>query len=191
MNYFVKSIYTKDLVGKEYRNCIGEFTYGKIKIIDYNEGIKLKIGRFCSIAKNTTIILGGEHRVDWVTTYPFPEHKQKWLGSAIVDGYPKIKGDVIIGNDVFIGFGVTILSGVTIGDGAIIGAMSLVTKNIEPYSIVGGNPAKIIRKRFSDIQIKKLLKIAWWNWSIKKIKNNINLLCSKNVKKVIEQYDIS
>jgi acetyltransferase-like isoleucine patch superfamily enzyme len=175
--------YTKDIVEKKYKKNIGKHTYGNVNILDWGEGSKLIIGKYCSIAENVTIFLGGEHRSDWVTTYPFPAIEY-WKKARCIKGHPKSKGSVIIGNDVWIGYGSTILSGVKIGDGAIIGAKSLVTKNIDPYTIVGGNPAKIIRKRFDDATINKLLKIKWWNWSEFKINRKINILCSSDLKKM-------
>lgn len=175
--------YTRESIDKKYKKYIGKDTYGIPTILDWGEDAKLKIGDFCSIAEKVTIFLGGEHRSDWVTTYPFPAI-ESWKNAKNIKGHPKTKGDVIIGNDVWIGYGSTILSGVKIGDGAIIGAMSLVTKNVEPYTIVGGNPAKPIRKRFDDSNIKKLLKIKWWHWSKYKISKKINVLCSPNVEKI-------
>jgi NDP-sugar pyrophosphorylase family protein len=123
-----------------------------------------------------TIFLGSEHRTNLVSTYPFDE-----IVGQRAAGCNKTKGDVIIGNDVWIGFGVIILSGVTIGDGAVIGAGSLVSKNVEPYTIAAGNPCKIIRKRFSDEVIKKLLEIKWWNWSKEEIIKNVPYLESSNI----------
>lgn len=188
MYLFLRRRYTKDLVSKKYKKDIGDFTYGNVKIISFGEGAKLKIGKFCSIAPGLKIFLGGEHRTDWITTYPFPamEFRSIWPEAQKIKGYPKTKGNVIIGNDVWIGRDVTILSGVTIGDGAVIGANSLVAKDIEPYSIVGGNPAKLIKKRFDNKTINKLLKISWWDWPIKKIKQNIHMLCNNDIKKFIK-----
>ncbi|MEI6155241.1 MAG: CatB-related O-acetyltransferase [Deltaproteobacteria bacterium] len=102
-------------------------------------------------------------------------------GKVSEKGHPRDKGDVIIGNDVWIGQGVTILSGVSIGDGAVIAAKSIVTKSVKPYEIVGGNPSKHIRFRFSEDYIEKMLKIQWWNWEISKITENIELLTSDNL----------
>lgn len=98
--------------------------------------------------------------------------------------HPKSNGDVIIGNDVWIGYGATLMSGVKVGDGAVIAANSVVTKNVEPYTIVGGNPAKVIRKRFEKEVIEKLLKIQWWNWDDSKINKNLKFLCSDNLNEI-------
>ncbi len=147
--------------------------------------ITLEIGNFCSIARGLNIILGANHRMDWVSMSPI---------NFLFNICPEInelssKGNVIIGNDVWIGTEVTILSGVTIGDGSVIGARSVVTKSVPPYTIVAGNPAKTIRKRFSDDIINKLLKIKWWNWDDEKIKQNAKLLLSPNMDEFIKKYD--
>lgn len=139
----------------------------QITLRQWGEGAQLKIGNFCSIASNITVLLGGNHRTDWVTTYPFG-HCKNFPDVAPVKGHPKTNGNVVIGNDVWIGSGATIMSGVTIGDGAVIAANSHVVKDVAPYSIVGGNPAKHIKFRFTEEQIKSLLQIQWWNWDNKK-----------------------
>ncbi len=127
--------------------------------------------------------LNAGHNINWVSTYP-PNSTQ---GEKTIKGHPTSKGDIIIGNDVWIGYGATILSGVKIGDGAIIGARAVVTKNVEPYSIVVGNPAKEKRKRFNKKTIKKLLKIKWWNWPIEKIQKNEKTIWSPNIKQLFEK----
>ena len=163
---------------------IGKFSFGYPKVKSWGENATLKIGSFCSIAPGVNIVLGGEHRIDWITTYPFNKilHEYKYL-----KGHPATKGDIIIGNDVWIGMNATILSGVTIGDGAVIGANSLVTNDVEPYMIVGGNPAKPIRKRFDQQTIDRLLRIKWWDWDIEKIKRNVPDLLSKQVEQFLDK----
>lgn len=146
---------------------IGEHTYGNPEIFDWTHKYKLSIGKFCSIADNVQIILDGNHRTDWVTTFPLFK-----LGLPAADGYPAGKGDMTIGNDVWIGKNVLILPGVNIGDGAVIAAGSVVIKNVENYEMVGGNPARQIKPRFMPEQIEKLEKIKWWDWDVEKIKNN-------------------
>ena len=167
--------HTKDIY-KKY--LIGDYTYGNPTIID-RWGGDLQIGKFCSIAENTVIMLGGNHRPDWITTYPF---------ASFFDGFPDVKSGcpkkekkTIIGNDVWLCRDVLILPGVSIGDGAVIGAGTVVSKDVEPYSIFVGNPGRVVKKRFSDDIIQKLLKIKWWEWGIEKIKKNIKLLCSNNI----------
>ena len=154
---------------------------------DWHQGSTLQIGDFCSIAENVTILLGGNHPTDWISSFPFgvvfEEFKERYYQ------YPKLsKGSVIIGNDVWIGLNTIILSGVTIGDGAIVAAGSVVTKNVEPYAIVGGNPAKLLKKRFSDEAISKLLAIQWWNWEIDKIKENLDLILSDRIDPFIDRH---
>lgn len=166
---------------------MGKFSYGDPEILSWEStDNKIRVGKFVSIAKGCKIILNGEHHHDWITTYPLRYLRKQWPEASKIEGHPYSKGDVIIGNDVWIGRDVTISSGVTIGDGAVIGTCALVTKDVAPYSIVGGVPAKLIMKRFSDNQIKSLLKIKWWNWPENKIRKNIMLLSSNNIDKFID-----
>ena len=143
-------------------------------------GDQLIIGKFCSIASDVKFIMnGGNHRTDWFTNYPFPVFENGWE-KAMPDSWPD-KGNTIIGNDVWIGYGATIMPGIQVGDGAIIATNSVVTKNVEPYSIVGGNPAKEIRKRFEENIIKELLEIKWWDWEIEKITRNLQAICGSDI----------
>jgi acetyltransferase-like isoleucine patch superfamily enzyme len=164
----------------------GKYTYGKPLIRYGNNNAKLIVGNFCSIAENVSVWLGGNHRNDWVTTYPFGHINETIFNKYNGEGHPSTKGDVIIGNDIWISSNVTIMSGITIGDGAIIARNSHVVKNIEPYSIVGGNPAKFIKFRFSNEQIEKLLKIKWWFWDDEKINNFTPLLCNTDIDNFIK-----
>ena len=139
-------------------------------------GDKLIIGKFCMIASDVTFIMNGaNHLTDAVSTYPFAIFGNGWENAMEGKTYPT-KGDTNIGNDVWIGYKAMIMAGVTIGDGAIIAARSVVTKDVAPYSIVGGNPAKEIKKRFSKEQIDKLLALKWWDWDIEKITKNVQNL---------------
>jgi virginiamycin A acetyltransferase len=139
-------------------------------------GDKLIIGKFCMIASGVTFIMNGaNHMTDALTSYPFAIFGNGWEKAMDNKSYP-IKGDINIGNDVWIGYNATIMSGVTIGDGAIIATNSTVTKDVEPYAIVGGNPAHEIRKRFPDETIAKLLETKWWDWEIEKITENVQNL---------------
>ncbi len=144
-------------------------------------GDKLIIGRFCALAEGVTFIMNGaNHRMDGITTYPFNIFGSGWEKvTPAVEQLP-FKGDTVIGNDVWIGQNVTILPGVKIGDGAIIAANATITKNVEPYAIVGGNPARLIKKRFSAEMIELLLKLQWWNWDEQKIFDQLELLVSVN-----------
>lgn len=162
------------------------YTYGleNIKVRDWGEGADVKVGSFCSIADNVTIFIGGNHRTDWVTTYPFG-HIHKDVFPHHGKGHPATKGDVVIGNDVWIGSGSTILSGVTIGDGAVIAANSVVVKDIPPYAIAAGNPAITLKYRFTQSQIERLLENAWWNLPDSRINDLIPLLCSNDIEALI------
>lgn len=143
---------------------VGKCTYGvgNIQLAHHHHAPPLSIGRFCSIAGNVKIFTGAYHRTDWITTYPFGTKHQEFFGDEIPPGFPHSNGGVIIGNDVWIGNSATIMSGVTIGDGAVIAANAHVIKSVLPYEIVGGNPAKHIRFRFSQPDIDKLLMTKWW-----------------------------
>jgi acetyltransferase-like isoleucine patch superfamily enzyme len=167
-------------VGKSPVFC-GRYTYGvaNVSIREWGEGASLSFGSFCSISTNITIFLGGNHRSDWISTFPFGHIFQNELGGFEVEGHPATKGDVIIGNDVWIGANSSILSGVTIGDGAIIASNSNVVRDVAPYTIVGGNPAKIIKERFSKNIVDLLLKIKWWDMDLNEIKKMHKILCSK------------
>jgi acetyltransferase-like isoleucine patch superfamily enzyme len=160
---------------------VGKHTYGhkNIKVI-WENSAELTIGSFCSFADNIKIYLGGNHRTDWITTYPFG-HINKYVFEHDGNGHPATRGNVTIGNDVWIGSNVTIMSGVTIGSGAVIGANSHVISNVKPYAVVGGNPAQLFYFRFSNEVIKKLLKLKWWDLSDKEINKIIPLLCSNNI----------
>lgn len=150
-------------------------------------GDKLIIGKFCAIAKGVEFIMNGaNHRMCSVTTYPFNIMGCGWeKATPALEDLP-LKGDTVIGNDVWIGQNVTILPGVHIGDGAIIGANSVVSKDVLPYHIVGGNPIKIIRKRFDDETIAFLLNLKWWDWYAEKIFDNLDILCSGEIDRIRE-----
>lgn len=164
---------------------IGDGTYGSPEVAFYDAGAKLRIGKFCAIAPKVTILLGGEHHHDWVSNYPF---NLQYEEAKALPGYPFTKGDVTIGNDVWLGYGALVLSGITIGDGAVIAARSVVTKDVPPFAIVGGVPAKLIRYRFSHSVIQELLKIAWWDWPKSKVLESAPLLQSSNVDEFIERF---
>ena len=170
---------------------VGEYTYGYVKVNYWEENCRLSIGKFCSIAEGVEIFLGGNHRVDWLSTYPFPSRTSYFPEARNVTGHPSTKGDVVIGNDVWIGKGSMIMSGVTVGDGAVIGARSVITSDVEPYCIVAGNPARFIRKRFDTDTIQRLLKIKWWDWPIEKIHENVRHLCSSNVAQFLSSSSIT
>lgn len=138
------------------------------------------------IASDVKFIMNGaNHLTNSLTAYPFAIFGNGWENAMNNKSYPQ-KGDINIGNDVWIGYNATIMAGVTIGDGAIIATNSTVIKDVEPYSIVGGNPATEIKKRFSKETILKLLELKWWNWDIEKITKNIHNLTDKEIDKLTE-----
>lgn len=146
-------------------------------------GNQLKIGKFCSIACGAKFLFtSANHTMRSLSTYPFPIFFKEWgLDAKNITSAWDNKGDIIIGNDVWIGFEAVILSGVTIGDGAIIGTRAVVTKDVPPYTIVGGIPAKSIRKRFSNDVISELLKLQWWDWPENRVKQNIDSIQSGRI----------
>jgi len=164
---------------------VGEWSYGEPEVVYYDSGARLRIGRFCSFAPGVTILLGGEHHAEWVTTYPF---SLVFPDAKALPGYPLTKGDVTVGNDVWIGQDALILSGVTIGDGAVVGARSTVTRDVEPYTICAGSPAHSIRPRFPPETIAALRRLAWWNWPLDKVKEAWPLLCSSDVEAFLRKY---
>jgi virginiamycin A acetyltransferase len=163
---------------------VGEYTYyddledvhNFEKNVKYHfdfSGDRLIIGKFCMIASGVSFIMNGaNHLTDAISTFPFAIFGNGWEHAMNGKEYP-VKGDTVIGNDVWIGHNATIMAGITIGDGAIIAANASVVKDVEPYSVVGGNPAQLIKKRFPDDKIERLVKLKWWNWDIGKITRNV------------------
>ena len=153
---------------------------------------KLIIGNFSSIASKVEVVLsnGRGHDINNVSTFPFGIRELNGMsGAKNTNNQSKnTNGDVVIGSDVWIGENTKILSGVTIGDGAVIANNSHIVKDIEPYSVVGGNPAKHIKFRFDEETIKKLLKIQWWNWDDEKIQENVNLLCNDDIRSFVDKF---
>jgi virginiamycin A acetyltransferase len=197
MNGFNQVCFLKNVI-KNPNIIIGEYTYydDPVDSENFERNVlyhyafmndKLVIGKFCAIARDVKFIMNGaNHKIDCFTTYPFSIFGNGWEKVT-----PKIedlpyKGDTIIGNDVWIGYDSIIMPGIKIGNGSIIASKSVVVNNIEPYSIVGGNPAKVIRKRFDENVINMLQKVEWWNWSIEKITENLEVLTSNNFKKLMD-----
>lgn len=149
-------------------------------------GDRLIIGKFCMIASGVKFIMNGaNHLTKAVSAYPFAIFGNGWERAMEGKTYP-VKGDIRIGNDVWIGYNATIMSGVTVGDGAIIATNSTVIKDVEPYSVVGGNPAAEIKKRFSGEKIARLLELKWWDWDLEKITNNLPYLTDDRVDRLVE-----
>lgn len=163
---------------------MGDHSYGNPIVVKYGvDPGKVTIGKYCAIASGVTILLGGNHRVDWVTGYPF---RVKFdLPGKYEDGHPVSKGDLVIGSDVWIGYGATILSGITIGHGSVIAAKAVVTKDVPPYAIISGVPARVVQHRFPPEQVEALLKIAWWDWPKEKILASIHLLNNPDIDQFI------
>lgn len=155
-------------------------SYGLPKVHDWDEGATLSIGAYCSIALNVQILLGGHHHSEWLTTYPF--------SSMLPGDIPRTsfsRGDVLIGNDVWLCSNSIVLSGVSIGDGAIVSAGAVVTKDVEPYSIVAGNPARHVRWRFDESTRAALLEIAWWRWPVEEVSKIAPMLCTGDIVSLI------
>lgn len=144
---------------------------------------RLTIGKFCSIACGAKFLFNSaNHALGSLSTYPFPIFFEEW--GLPVEDIPRAwdnKGDIVVGNDVWIGYEAVILAGVTIGDGAVVGARAVVTKDVPPYAIVGGVPAKPIRKRFSDGVIQRLLALKWWDWPVERIAANLEAIQSGDI----------
>lgn len=156
---------------------IGHHTYGTPRILFWKEGAPLRIGRYCSIAEEVEIYLGGIHNPQLISTYPF----SRLLGTGTGDEHLLHKGGVTIGDDVWIGRHAVIMPGINIGSGAVIAAGSVVTHAVPPYTIVAGVPSRVVRLRFTQDVIDQLLKIAWWNWPDAEIRAIAPLLQSKDI----------
>ena len=161
-----------------------------INIITWSEEYQINVGKYTSIGRDCDFFLHSNHRPDWTTT-----SSQLWgpVTNEIAElhmkmGHPSCKGNIDIGNDVWIGAKSTIMSGVKIGDGAVIGARTMVTKDVPPYSIVVGNPGRIIKYRFNEDQVQKLLKIKWWDWTEDRIKTEATDMWSDKIDEFIERH---
>ena len=185
-----KEIYVKPTI-KNPQIIVGDFTYiadsdfesHVTHLYEWN-GDRLIIGKFCQIAAGVEFVMNGaNHQMNAVSTFPFFT-LEGWNASAPQKSDMPLKGDTVIGNDVWIGQNATIMPGIHIGDGAIIGANSLVSKDVEPYTIVAGNPIRVIRKRFDDELIDLLERFKWWDKSIEEINNLIPILTNGDLEKV-------
>ena len=190
-----KEIYVKPTITNK-NIIVGDFTYiadsefesHVTHLYEWNDD-KLIIGKFCQIASGVEFIMNGaNHQMNAVSTFPFYT-LEGWEQTPPSKEDLPLKGDTVIGNDVWIGQNAVILPGVHIGDGAIIGAYSVVGSNVDPYTIVAGNPARVIRKRFSDKLIQTMEELKWWDLSIEEINDLIPTLTSSNLEKVTEELD--
>lgn len=149
-------------------------------------GDRLIIGKFCALASGITFIMNGaNHKLSGFSSYPFQIFGNGWEEVIPQPGDLPYKGNTVIGNDVWIGYQAVIMPGVQVGDGAIIAAKSVVTRDVAPYTIVGGNPAQCIRQRFDDEVIQRLVEVAWWNWSIEKITRNLKKIVGADIEALI------
>lgn len=162
---------------------IGSKCYGLPVVKHPHKDATLSIGSYCSFAENVQIFMGGMHHTNWVSTYLFPAYEEN---CEHIQNWALTNGNVTIGNDVWLCANCVILSGVTIGDGAVIANGAIVTKDVPPYAIVGGNPAKLIRWRFDEVTRNALHASAWWNWPEQEILSVVDKLCSENIQDFIE-----
>lgn len=164
---------------------IGEHTYGKPQVIT-NELARLRIGRYTSIAANVTIVMAN-HRTDLVTTYPFRLCRHLWPEAATGEPDHEACGDVVIGHDVWIGTGSLILPGAVMGHGAVVAGRAVVRGTVPPYAIVAGNPARVVRYRFSGSIVERLLAIAWWDWDEALLRQKLPFMMSSNIDKFLDE----
>lgn len=157
---------------------IGAYTYGRPKVRFPESGARLVIGRYGSIADGVEILLGGNHELGWATTYPFPALPRLWPEAAGMTGHHTSRGDVVIGHDVWLGSQSMILSGVNIGHGAVVAARAVVTRDVPPYAVVAGNPARVVKLRFDETRIEQLLASRWWLRPAAEIRKLIPVLMS-------------
>lgn len=166
------------------RATAGPHTYGGYRVdVGRGERAHVHIGDYCSIATGVRFVVGGNHRPDWVSTYPF---RVLWgLSGAWTDGHPRPEEDIVVGNDVWIGADALILPGVNIGDGAVVGARAVVARDVRPYAIAAGVPARELRRRFGDEHVEALLKLRWWEWPEEQVRAHVDLLSSPDVETLL------
>lgn len=164
---------------------VGAFTYGRPKVRFPESGARLSIGRYGSIADGVEILLGGNHRTDWATTYPFPALSALWPAAQGMGGHDATRGDVAIGHDVWLGSQAMIMSGVTIGHGAVVAARAVATRDVPPYAIVAGNPARVVRLRLPEAQIEALLASRWWERPPEHVSQLLPLLMSDRIDELV------
>lgn len=170
---------------------IGRYSWGHLTVSYRTPGCALVVGQFCSFAYGTRVILGGEHRADFVSTYRFPAYEPfRAAFEADRRATTVTGGSVVIGNDVWIGHDALILSGATVGDGAIVGAGSVVRSTVPPYALALGNPARVAGFRFSPEQISALQRIRWWDWEESRLVEALDLMMSPDIQAFVDAYDV-
>lgn len=206
MKNFFESPFKGKLLSEQVTNPnieVGRFSYysgyyhghsfddcARYLLADRSDVDKLIIGSFCSIGSGASFIMAGNqgHRSDWVSSYPFFYMQQEPDFAAASDAFIPA-GNTVIGNDVWIGTEAMIMPGISVGDGAVIGSRAVITKDVEPYAIVAGNPAKVIRMRFPEEQVQMLLEMRWWDWPMPAIEGAMPLLCSGDIWKLYSYWN--
>jgi acetyltransferase-like isoleucine patch superfamily enzyme len=167
---------------------MGTMSYYAPNVIKYTGDTgRVVVGNFASVAPDADFYVGGQHRTEWVSQYGL--RAMLALPGAHEDGFTHGRGDIVVGSDTWVTNGCTVMSGVTIGDGAVVGTKAVVAKDVRPYAVVVGNPAREIRRRFSDAQIDALLRIRWWDWPTETVKAHVDLIASPNVDAFIARFD--
>jgi acetyltransferase-like isoleucine patch superfamily enzyme len=182
--------FTKDVLAQHVaagRLVVGPHTYGQpvLRYWGSPRGYVCRIGDYCSIADNVQVFLGGYHRPDWVSMYPFPSFPGWDEARGKQDAFGR--GDVTIGSDVWLGSQCVIMSGKSVGHGAVVAAQAVVSRDVPPYAIVAGNPARVVKYRFDEATIAELLRIAWWDWPPERIGQNMPLLLSGDIQAFIDR----
>lgn len=182
-------VFTKDALRHHVaagRLTVGPHTYGEpaLRYWGTSGGHACRIGDYCSIADVVQIFLGGYHRPDWVSTYPFPAFDQ-WRDASPVRDHTVGRGDVVIGSDVWLGSQCVVMAGITIGHGAVVAAKAVVSRDVPPYAVVAGNPARVVKHRFDPDTVAALLAIAWWDWPEDRVRANVGLLLDGDIQAFI------
>jgi acetyltransferase-like isoleucine patch superfamily enzyme len=166
---------------------MGTMSYYAPQIVKFKGDTgRVIIGNFASIAPDAEFFVGGLHRTEWVSLYGLRAMLE--LPGAHEDGFTHGRGDIVVGSDTWVTKGCTVMSGVTIGDGAVVATKAVVTKDVRPYAIVAGNPAREIGRRFSDEQVEALLRIRWWDWPTEQVKERVDLLSNPDVDGFIARF---
>lgn len=178
---------TDEVLYSSERLTMGRGSYGDPLVATFpGDTAHVRIGAFTSLGPDVILMDGGDHRIDWVSTFPF--RAALGLPGAYEDGHPCSRGDIEIGNDVWIGRGARVRSGVTIGNGAVVAGYAVLTRDVRPYAVVAGVPAREISRRFKDEQIEALERIAWWDWPMDDVLRCVPQLCSDDVDAFIREH---